>query len=168
MVALVLACGELLSAQNANVLTSPAVTKPVAFAIVPPLRDLAKGPQEIPFGFHQGEPMRYPKPPQLLRGRQNDGRFSFQDSVAQNAAAADSTPTKLLDWLGIGQGFYGYPVYVTPSDMNLSIGDNEIIQWGNDQFAVFDLQGNNLLFNGQRLCERQGLVRRTAQLRHPQ
>ena len=33
--------------------------------------------------------------------------------------------------------------------MNLSIGDTEIIQWGNDQFAVFDLKGNNLLFNGQ-------------------
>jgi hypothetical protein len=147
--ALLLGGGVFLSAQNASVLTSPTISKPVAVVITPPLRELAKQPQEIPFGFRHGEPIRYPKPPHLLRGRENDGRFTFQDSVAQNAPVPDSTPTKLMDWLGIGEGFFGYPVYVTPSDMNLSIGDNEIVQWGNDQFAVFDLQGNNLFVDGQ-------------------
>ncbi len=137
------------SAQQPKVLNSPIIAKPIAFVVTPALRDLVSTPQEIPFGYRQGEPIRDAKPPKLLRGRDDDGRFTFQDSVAQNAPLPDGAPTKLLDWLGIGQGFYGYPVYVTPSDMNLSIGDTEIIQWGNDQFAVFDLQGNNLLFKGQ-------------------
>ncbi len=137
------------SAQQGNVLNNPIVSKPVAFVITPPLRDLVDQRQEIPFGFRQAEPLRYPKPPKLLRNQKDDGRFTFQDSVAQNAAAADSTPTTVLNWLGVGNGFYGYPVYATPSDMTLSIGDTQIIQWGNKQFAVFDLQGNNLLINGQ-------------------
>ncbi len=136
-------------AQPGNVLNNPAISKPIAFVVTPPLRDIINKPQEIPFGYRTGEPFRYAKQPQLLRNQQDDGRFSFRDSVAQNAPLPDSGPTKLLDWLGIGQGFYGYTVNVTPSDMNLSIGDTQIIQWGNDQFAVFDLQGNNLLFNGQ-------------------
>lgn len=137
------------SAQQRNLLNNPAVSKPVRFVVTPPLRDLVTKRQEIPFGFRHGEPIRYPKQPKLLRNQKDDGRFTFQDSVAQIAPLPDSIPTKLLDWLGIGQGFYGYTVQVTPSDMNLSIGDTEIIQWGNDQFAVFDLQGNDLLFNGQ-------------------
>jgi hypothetical protein len=46
-------------------------------------------------------------------------------------------------------GFFGYTVHNAPTDGNLSIGDNQIVQWVNLQFAVFDLNGNNLLFNGQ-------------------
>ena len=137
------------TAQQRNTLTDPIVSKPVGFVVTPPLRDLVRQYQEIPFGYRHGEPPRYAKPPKLLRGQEDDGRFTFQDSVAQNASVPDSSPMKLLDWLGIGQGFFGYTVQVTPSDMTLSIGDNEIIQLGNDQFAVFDLQGNNLLVNGQ-------------------
>ncbi len=138
-----------LSAQQSNVLTNPMISKPVAFVVTPPLRDLLTGRQDIPFGFRQGEPDRSRKQPKLLRNGKDDGRFSFRDSLAQNVVLSDSTPTVLQNWLGMGAGFYGYVVHVTPSDMNLSIGDTEVVQWGNDQFAVFDLEGNNLLFNGQ-------------------
>ena len=136
------------SAQPADVLTHPLVTKPVAFAVTPPLRDLARQPQEIPFGFRQGEPIRVAKPARFSR-TDTGYRFTAQDPLARTALATNSTPTILQNWLGLGAGFFGYVVHVTPSDMTLSIGDTQIIQWGNDQFTVFDLQGNNLLFQGQ-------------------
>jgi len=131
------------------VLTHPTVSEAVGFTITPPLRDLVPSQQEIPLGFRHGEPIRYAKQPRFLRGGENDGRFEIQDGVAQTAAVPDSTPVVLQNWLGLGSGFYGYTVHVTPSDMTLSIGDKQIVQWGNEQFAVFDLQGNSLLINGQ-------------------
>jgi hypothetical protein len=137
------------SAQDASVLTDSKVAWPVAFAVTPSLRELINSHPYVPaFGYRQSEPVRYPKAPKLSQVRSGGGS-TFQDPVAQNAPAPDGVPTKLLDWPGIGTGFYGYTVHVTPSDMNLSIGDTEIIQWGNDQFAVFDLNGNNLMLDSQ-------------------
>jgi hypothetical protein len=103
----------------------------------------------MPFGFRQGAPVRYPKPPNLSQRKETSAQFTFHDPVTQNKAAPDAVPTKLVDWMGLGTGFFGYPVHVVPSDMNLAMGDTEIIQWGNDQFAVFDLNGNNLMFGNQ-------------------
>ena len=148
-ISLSLTLAESLCAQDVKVLTQPTVTQAVAFSVVPSLRDLIRlQPQELPFGYRQGEPMRDPKSQKRMPRAASDN-FSFHDPVAQSSAAADTVPIKLLDWVGLGQGFPGYQVHVGTSDMNLSIGDTEIIQWGNDQFAVFDLNGNNLLFNGQ-------------------
>ncbi len=148
-VVLSLAFAESAIAQDVKVLTDPMVTKAVAFTVTPPLRDLIRDhPQELPFGYRQGEPMRDPKPHKLLQNA-TPGNAKFQDPVAQTLETADTLPVKLLDWMGLGQGFPGYHVYIGTSDMNLSIGDTEIIQWGNNQFAVFDLNGNNLLFDGQ-------------------
>ena len=147
--ALCLLCALSLSAQEPEVLRNPSVAQPVAFAVTPPLRDLIRNhSQEIPFGFHQAAPARYPKE-WLMRNAKRSEENVFRDPLAQPPKPSDSVPTKLLDWLGLGQGFFGYPVYIVPSDMNLSIGDTEIVQWGNNNFAVFDLNGNNLLFDQQ-------------------
>ena len=148
LVAATFAFAALCFAQDANVLRNPKVSQPVAFAVTPPLRDLIKQQShEVPFGFRQGDPAVRPKAPRWSQLRSNGGA-TFQDAVTQSVPAADTVPVKLVDWLGLGHGFFNYPVYVTPSDMNLSIGDTQIIQWGNDQFAVFDLNGNNLMFDG--------------------
>jgi hypothetical protein len=142
-----LAFAESVVGQDVKVLTNPMVTTAVAFKVIPPLRDLIQDhPQELPFGYRQGEPERYPRPQQPGAA---GGGSAFQDPVAQTSNAPDTVPIKLLDWVGLGQGFPGYQVYIGTSDMNLSIGDTEIIQWGNNQFAVFDLNGNDLLFDGQ-------------------
>jgi hypothetical protein len=144
-----LAFTQSLAAQEVKVLTHPTVTKAVAFTVTPALRDLIKEhPQELPFGYRQGEPMEYPKLRKLMRSGAA-GNSDFRDPVAQTRDVPDTVPVKLLDWLGLGQGFPGYQVYIGTSDMNLAIGDSEIIQWGNNNFAVFDLSGNNLLFDGQ-------------------
>jgi len=146
-VAVCLTCVAPMSAAN-NVLTNPQVSK-ANFATIPSLRNLIETqPQDaMPlFGYHTASPVQYPKPQQRLA---NEKLGAFQDPSAREAFLSGTIPTKVLDFLGVGTGFFGYHVPDAPTDGNLSIGDTQIVQWVNVQFAVFDLNGNNLLFNGQ-------------------
>jgi len=130
-----------------NVLTHPQVSK-AGFAVMPSLRDVIQNqPQDLQplFGYHTASPVQYPKPQQRL-GNQKLG--AFQDASAKEAFLSGNIPTKQLDFLGVGNGFFGYHVPDAPTDGQISIGDTQIVQWVNVQFAVFDLNGNNLLFNG--------------------
>ena len=136
-----------LSAQSDNVLRNPQVST-AGFAVTPPLRDLVKNePTELQFGYHKAAPVLYPKKNLGLKSRRTDP--NFKDAAAQAAAAPATIPVDQLDWLGIGLGFFGYSVPDAPSDANLAIGDTQIVQWVNVQLAVFDLQGNSILMNGQ-------------------
>ena len=146
---LCLTCAVSMSAQSDNVLRNPQVSK-AAFAITPPLRDLVKNqPTELQFGFHQAPPVQHPKANLLQKFQKNTNYAAIHDPVAQNSNQPDTIPVDQLDWLGVGVGFFGYSVPDAPTDGNLSIGDTQIVQWVNVSFAVFDLQGNNILFNGQ-------------------
>ncbi len=146
-VVLCLACASSMSAQSDHVLRNPQISKP-AFAITPPLRDLVKNQStELQFGFHQANPVEATKPQQLLWNAKHP--VISKDPLAQNQYQPATVPTKLADWLGVGIGFFGYSVPDAPTDANLSIGDTQIVQWVNVSFAVFDLNGNNILFNGQ-------------------
>jgi hypothetical protein len=132
-----------------NVLTNPQVSG-AGYTVVPSLRDLiASQPQDLPFGYHQASPVQYPKAAQhALNQKMNFA--SQKDSLAAGSVnAPDSVPNKVIDWLGVGTGFFGYHVPDAPTDGQINIGDTQIVQWVNVQFAVFDLNGNNLLFNGQ-------------------
>jgi hypothetical protein len=145
---LCLTCVLRMSAQSDNVLRNPQVSQ-AAFAITPPLRDLVKNqPAKLQFGYHLAPPLLHPKA-DLLQTFQKSTRYAaIHDSVAQNTPQPASIPVDQLDWIGVGTGFFGYAVSDAPADANLSIGDTQIVQWVNTQFAVFDLQGDNLLFNG--------------------
>jgi hypothetical protein len=133
-----------MSATDPGALTNPQVSKAI-YGVTPPLRDIVKN-QAPSFGYHQAPPVQETKPAQRL-ALQKLG--AFKDSAAQTSAAPATVPTKILDFMGVGSGFFGYSVPDAPTDGNLSIGDTQIVQWVNVQFAVFDLQGNNVLFNGQ-------------------
>ena len=138
-----------MSAQSDNVLRNPQVSK-AAFAVTPPLRDLVKNqPTELQFGFHQAPPVQATKPQQLLWNAKHFNYAGWKDPLAQKQNQPDTIPTKLADWLGVGIGFFGYSVPDAPTDGNLSIGDTQIVQWVNVSFALFDLNGNDILFNGQ-------------------
>ncbi|MFZ0707085.1 MAG: hypothetical protein WAM71_15880 [Candidatus Korobacteraceae bacterium] len=142
-----LICGISMSAQNDNVLRNPQVSVGT-LAITPPLRDMVKNrPTELHFGYHVAAPVRYPK--QNLALNSTHIYPNFKDTAAQTENAPASIPVDELDWLGIGLGFFGYSVADAPSDANLAIGDTQIVQWVNVQLAVFDLNGNNILFGGQ-------------------
>jgi hypothetical protein len=130
-----------------NVLTNPQVSK-AGFATLPSLRNLLENqPQDLApmFGYHQALPVQYPKPQQNLL---NQKLGPFHDAAAKEAFLSGTIPNKVLDFLGVGTGFFGYHVPDAPTDGQISIGDTQIVQWVNVQFAVFDLNGNNLLFNG--------------------
>jgi hypothetical protein len=118
------------------------------FAITPPLRDLVKNqPGGLQFGYHHAPRVLHPKQNLALKSKHMDA--DFKDPAAQAGKLPGTIPTKQLDWLGLGFGFFGYSVPDAPSNANLSIGDTQIVQWVNVQFAIFDLQGNNVLLNGQ-------------------
>jgi hypothetical protein len=135
------------SAQSENVLRNPQVSTG-SFAITPPLRELVKSqPTELQFGYHHAPPARYPKKNLAQKGKNLSP--NFEDPAAQTESLAGTVPVDLLDWLGIGVGFFGYSVPDAPSDANLSIGDTQIVQWVDVQFSVFDLNGNNIPINGQ-------------------
>jgi hypothetical protein len=104
-------------------------------------------PTELQFGFHQASPVRHPKLNPSIKSRNIVP--NFKDAAAQRQNQPATIPTLEAQWLGVGIGFFGYSVPDAPTDANLSIGDTQIVQWVNVQFAVFDLNGNNILFNGQ-------------------
>jgi len=146
---LCLTCVASMSAQDDHVLRNPQISHGT-FAVTPPLRDLAKTqPTELHFGLHLAPPLRRPKAQQLIWDAKHADRAAFKDSAAQTSFQPATIPVDLLDWLGIGTGFYGYGIEAAPSDANLAIGDTQIVEWVNLQLAVFDLNGNNILFNGQ-------------------
>ena len=131
-----------------NEATDKQVSKPY-FTTTPPLRDLIKNQQDLPFGYHQASPVLYPKAAQRLANQKSNFAAQKDPLAASGYNAPDSVPAKVLDWLGVGIGFFGYSVPDAPTDGQISIGSTQIVQWVNVQFAVFDLNGNNLLFNGQ-------------------
>ncbi len=152
---LCLACVTSMSAQSDHVLRNGQVSKGV-MVVTPPLRDMVKNqPTELQFGFHQASPVQYPKLQKLMQDAKN--RTNFKDAAAQNKIVPDTIPTLEASWLGVGIGFFGYGVPDAPTDANLSIGDTQIVQWVNVSLAVFDLNGNNILFNGQHFVSGQTL-----------
>ncbi len=143
-----LTCAMSMSAQSDNVLRNPQVGN-ASFAVTPPLRDLVKNqPTQLQYGFHQASPVQRPKAALLAKFEKTTNYAAVKDSAAQTSPLPATIPVDQLDFLGVGIGFFGYSVPDAPTDGNLSIGDNQIVQWVNVQFAVFDLNGNNILFNG--------------------
>jgi hypothetical protein len=143
-----MACVVSMSAQSDHVLRNPQVGK-ASFAITPPLRDMVKNqPTQLQFGYHTASPVQHPKA--TLQQQFSKMNYNLvKDPLAKNQHQPDTIPVDELDWMGVGTGFFGYHVPDAPTDGNLSIGDTQIVQWVNVSFAVFDLNGNNILFNGQ-------------------
>jgi len=118
------------------VLTNPEVNYPVHFDISRPLRDMATevSSQE---GFHQAPPVRYPKLQQLVEAAQ-EGKGQVVDGALQTSIGSPVSATIGLNLLGVGNGFPGYSVPDAPSDVNLAVGDTQVVQWVNVSYAVFD------------------------------
>src|SRR5271165_5175050 len=137
---LTLAPGFLASAQElpaqALVLTNPQVNYPVHFDISPPLRDMATEVSSQQ-GFHQASPVRYPKLQQLVEAAQQ-GKGQVVDGALQTSIGPLVSATIGLNLLGVGNGFPGYSVPDAPTDVNLAVGDSQVVQWVNVSYAVFD------------------------------
>ncbi|MGA3316805.1 MAG: hypothetical protein ABSC64_10255 [Candidatus Korobacteraceae bacterium] len=118
-----------------SVLTNPAVNYPIHFDVSPPLRDMATevSPQ---WGFHEAPPVRYPKL-QLLKEAAQRGQ-AIEDGALQTSIGPLVSATIGLNLLGVGNGFPGYSVQYVPTDVNLAVGDTQVVQWVNVSYAVFD------------------------------
>ena len=115
-----------------SVLTNPEVNYAVQSDISPPLRDMAAAlsPQTP-----QALPVRHPKLQQLTvqQSQQPSADGAMQTSVLPLVNASVN-----LNLLGLGNGFPNYTVPDAPSDVNLAVGDTQVLQWVNVSYAVFD------------------------------
>jgi hypothetical protein len=121
-----------------RVLTNPNVNEPVHFDVSPPLSDLAK--QVLPwYRFHlaEAEPVLLPKAQLLMKGEQTNRR-PFVDEAQQRYSGPNVSASVGVNVLGVGHGFLGYTVPDAPTDVNLAVGDTQVVQWANVSYAVFD------------------------------
>src|SRR5579871_957349 len=116
------------------VLTNPEVNSPVKFDVSRPLRDMAT---EVPShaGLHEASPVRYPHLQQLLQMQSGE---QVKDGALQTTGGPLVSATVGLNLLGVGNGFPGYSVPDAPPDVNLAVGDTQVVQWVNVSYAIFD------------------------------
>lgn len=131
---LVSICAVAQQSSTPNLLTNPEVNQPIQFDISRPLRDMATevAPQ---IGFHAASPVRYPHLEQLMQSAQQS---QPSDGALQTQPVAPVAATVGLNLLGVGSGFPGYSVPDAPPDVNLAVGDTQVLQWVNVSYAVFN------------------------------
>ena len=117
------------------VLTSPDVNYPLHFDVSRPLRDMATEVSS-PAGAHVAPPVRYPKL-QLLKEAAESGQ-AMEDGAIQTSSGPLVSAIVGLNLLGVGNGFPGYSVPDAPTDVNLAVGDTQVLQWVNVSYAIFD------------------------------
>ncbi len=140
MASMLMAC-TLSSAQNKpaqpNVAHNATANQATRFDISPPLRSLAASQGEAGFGFHLASPPMQPKRA-LLQANSQRQQLTINDAVAQSRTTIPATATLGLNLLGVGVGFPGYTVPDAPPDVNLAVGDTQVVQWVNVSYAVFN------------------------------
>lgn len=146
-----------------SVAHNPMVHSATHFDVSPPLREMIKTtpPQ---FGFHEAEPVRRPKLQQLMEAAKR-GERPAPDEATQLSILPQISATIGLNLLGVGVGFPGYSVPDAPTDVNLAVGDTQVVQWVNVSYAVFDktsgavvagpIEGNQLWSGFGGPCETQ-------------
>jgi hypothetical protein len=117
-----------------QVLSKPEVNVPVQFDISPPLSKMAT---EVLSQVQLPLPARRPKL-QLLMGAAQRGQGPVPDGALQTSIGPLVNATLGLNLLGVGNGFPNYIVPDAPPDVNLAVGDTQVLQWVNVSYAVFD------------------------------
>jgi hypothetical protein len=123
-----------------SVLTNPEVNYPIQFDLSPPLREMAA--LSAPRQAEQELPVKYPKRQQLTAHR---GEPALKDGALQPSVLPLVNATVNLNLLGVGNGFPNYTVPDAPSDVNLAVGDTQVLQWVNVSYAVFDKTTGNVI-----------------------
>jgi hypothetical protein len=106
------------------------VKHPIAFAVSPPLGELAQQPQTPQYGFHEANPVR--RVPKRFAG---EGQVV--DRVEQSSVnVPEANYSVIANFLGVGNGFPNYSVPDAPPDTNMAVGDTQIVQWVNTSYTV--------------------------------
>ena len=103
------------------------VSDAVQHDVSPPLRDIPSRPRS---------PLDYKEKPLHLIPR---GLTAHQkDPVVQTSASTFVATTTGLNFVGVGNGAYGFAPNSAPPDTNGAVGATQYVQWVNESFAVFD------------------------------
>jgi hypothetical protein len=132
---LALAAVPLLAQETvASVTPRPEVQRPVAFDMLPALRDVR--PLQPEWTAKHEAPRPLPLP----------GATASPDGAQQFAYGPLVSFTPGLSFAGVGQGDYGFSPNAAPPDTNGSVGATQYVQWVNESFAVFDKSTGALLY----------------------
>ena len=118
-----------------EVLAGAQVNLPVQFDVSPPLRQMAAGFPSQAAGH--APVVRRPKE-KLLNALAAQGNPHAPDGALQTTSGPVANTTIGLNLLGVGTGFPNYTVPDAPSDVNLAVGDTQVVQWVNVSYAVFN------------------------------
>ena len=130
---------------------NPVQVSPSHFDISPPVREMAPGERPGPPAF-VNPPRALPRPRHAL----------VVDPVVQSTPSTSVIPATSNNFPGLGNGFSGFSVTGAPSDDNLAVGPNDVVQAVNTSYAVFSKSGTLIsgpisfatLFNGNSDCTR--------------
>src|SRR5438477_9397223 len=130
---------------------NPVLVPQSQFDVSPPVR-------EIEPGERPGAPPFVNRPRHLPRRQ----RPLVVDPVVQSTLTTAVAPGTSNNFAGLGNGFPGFSVAGAPSDVNLAVGPNDIVQTVNAFYAVFNKSGGTILgpvafstlFNGFSDCTR--------------
>ena len=122
-------------AGDKKTVTGPEVIQPLGFTVSPPVRNMP------PSAHHAGElkeekPLRHPPVPSRTT--------TLSDPVVQASTPTALAATGLSQWEGLGYDFPNFTIVGVPPDTNMAVGPNNIVQWVNGGFAVFDKTGHSL------------------------
>src|SRR5437764_13172009 len=102
---------------------------PSRFDSSPPVREMAPGERPGPPAF-VNPPRALPRPRHAL----------VVDPVVQSTPSTSVIPATSNNFPGLGNGFSGFSVTGAPSDDNLAVGPNDVVQAVNISYAVFCLK----------------------------
>jgi hypothetical protein len=111
------------------------VNEPIHFDVSPPVSQLAHAVL-LPQGQQLIHAVRIPKLQKLTSAPA--GVNAPVDAALQTSSEGLVSAFIGLNLLGVGVGFNGYVVPDAPTDVNLAVGDTQIVQWVNVSYAVFD------------------------------
>jgi hypothetical protein len=98
-----------------------------------------------PYGLHEANPARLSAKPHFNGG--TDGAIKNQEPFSAEFSLNYHV-------LGVGNGFPGYTVPDAPPDTTMAVGDTEILQWVNTEYADFNKStGAIIQLNGQNFTE---------------
>ncbi|MFZ0774547.1 MAG: Ig-like domain-containing protein [Candidatus Sulfotelmatobacter sp.] len=119
-----------------GVLRNPQVSSAIHFDVSPPLREMAaevspeSGEEELE------TPVLHPKLRLLQEAARS--RAPREDGALQTYVAPLVSAPIGLNLLGVGKGFPNYSIPDAPTDVNLAVGDTQVLQWVNVSYAVFN------------------------------
>ena len=126
-----------------EVLTNPEVNEALQADVSAPLREMATPPRaDAP---RRVIPIGRPKLQQMMNAAAVRSQAASGDGALQTAILPTVlTVSGAVNVPGLGTGFGSYKVSGSPSDANLAVGDIQVVQWVNFQYAVFDKTGKVL------------------------